>query len=124
MLPIQESPSIGENDTARAILGLKDPFAVKQKMSSFNNRDDADFMKTCEQMLFEVMTEKYNQNEAAGIALLKTGNSKLVETTTDLYWGGGWRFERTADYLRGGWPGDNRTGQLLEVVRTNLRRRA
>ena len=73
-------------------------------------RNDWETIK--DQIMYEVITAKFEQNTKLKDLLLSTGNAELVEGTTwnDRYWG--------IDLNSG--QGSNHLGQILEKVREDL----
>lgn len=67
------------------------------------------------------LAAKFDQNKHLAQTLMATGNKRLVEATSDKFWGSGvpvWHSDAT-DVKS--WNGDNRLGTCLEDIRKNLR---
>lgn len=68
-----------------------------------------------------IVQEKFEQNEDIKVKLLATGSDRLIEATTDMYWGAGVHIG--SKLLKSGkWTGRNELGAILGEVREDLRR--
>lgn len=67
-----------------------------------------------------ILTAKFSQNEQLREKLIDTGTTPLLECTTNLYWGTGWRFENEGWNKGAKYPGKNNLGHLLSEIRELL----
>ena len=72
-------------------------------------------------IMYMCLRRKFDQNPALKTLLLKTGNLKLVEATPDKLWGCGATLSSNV-IRRGEWYGQNKQGEILMIVRDELRR--
>ena len=70
----------------------------------------------------EILDAKFTQNVDIRKKLLETTGLYLIEGSTDGYWGAGKRLY-SADLMEGRWNGQNKLGEMLVDLRTDLRRR-
>jgi ribA/ribD-fused uncharacterized protein len=69
-----------------------------------------DWERVKDNIMYEILIEKFTQDDNSKTALLSTGNRPLVEHSKDKYWGDG-----------GNGQGLNKLGKLLEKVREKIR---
>ena len=72
-------------------------------------------------VMYECVLKKFQQNADLKSLLLKTGDMELLEATPDRLWGCGATLSSNI-IRRGGWPGQNKQGEILMTVREELRR--
>ena len=70
----------------------------------------------------EILDAKFSQNADIRKKLMDTWGLYLIEGSTDGYWGAGKRLY-TKDLMEGRWYGQNKLGEFLVELRTDLRRR-
>ena len=70
----------------------------------------------------EILDAKFSQNADIRGKLMETYGLYLIEGSTDGYWGAGKRLY-SKELLEGRWNGQNRLGEMLVELRTDLRRR-
>ena len=74
-------------------------------------------------VMYECIKRKFSQNQDLKTLLLKTGDLQLVEATPDPLWGCGATLSSNV-LRRHKWTGKNKHGEILMVVREELRRAA
>ena len=73
-------------------------------------------------VMYESLKKKFEQNQDLRSLLLKTGHLQLVEATPDPFWGCGATLSSNI-LRRHKWTGQNKHGEILMVVRDELRDR-
>lgn len=85
--------------------------------SQIEGYDEQVWAKMAENVMYYGLEAKFQQNEVARKTLLSTGDATIAFATPyDIFWGTGVGPEG----LSSQWPGDNRLGRLLELVRQGL----
>ena len=74
------------------------------------------------EVMYTCLKKKFAQNPDLQELLLKTGDLELVEATPDVLWDCGATLSSNV-IRRGGWRGKNKHGEILMVVRNELRQR-
>ena len=74
-------------------------------------------------IMYECLKRKFEQNQDLKALLLKSGDLQLVEATPDLLWGCGATLSSNV-LRRHKWAGKNKQGEILMVVREELRHAA
>ena len=74
------------------------------------------------EVMYACLKKKFEQNEGLQTLLLKSGSLELVEATPDYLWGCGATLSSNV-LRRGEWKGRNKHGEILMVVREELRQR-
>lgn len=108
----------GRDDIAKAIKGCTDPKKIKKY------GDKADSKPEWEERKFDnmkcILLAKFTQNNPLREKIISTGSSPLLECTTNLYWGTGWKFDDDGWNKGAKYPGKNKLGVLLGEVRELL----
>lgn len=108
----------GRDAIAKSIRDCTDPKKIKRY------GDKAESKPEWEERKYDTMkcilTAKFAQNEHLRAKLISTGTTPLLECTTNLYWGTGWKFENEGWSKGVKYPGKNKLGQLLSEVRELL----
>lgn len=102
---------------AKRILHLDDPFAIKKVGDSIINSPE--WLERRDEILEEIMREKFLQNADAGLRLEQTGSKTIHEATTGPHWGinAGLRSKLTRTVTGNG---ENVTGEILMRIRSEL----
>lgn len=75
-----------------------------------------------EDVMYSVVTAKFTQDKVLKKSLIATGSSVLVEASPyDKYWGAGYAASDPRIFDMNSWPGHNVLGEILEIVRDELR---
>lgn len=106
------------DDIAKAVKGCTDPKKIKRFGDKAETTPEWE-NKKCEIMKC-ILIGKFSQNKELKDKLLRTGSLPLLECTTNLYWGTGWKFESEGWSKRTAYPGRNKLGELLGEVRELL----
>ena len=110
----------GMPDMAKQILNAKSPNEAKSmgryiKCSPTWEQENLDLME-------QIVAQKFSQVPEAKKALLKTGETTLVEAVPwQFFWGSGLSREATFNTMQAVWPGENAMGKILEKTRKTLR---
>ena len=103
--------------TAQSILDTDDPYIAKQLGKAIRCPE---WLARREEVIQNLMKEKFLQNPHLREKLLESHNDTLVEATGDPYWGAGCGL--TSYLLKNKtYKGRNITGRLLQDIRTELR---
>lgn len=107
----------GHESTGIEIKEMLDPGEIKKLGDKIPTCDEWEKRKF--KIMKSVLTHKFEQNRPLRDKLVSTGNSPILECTTDLFWGTGWvldspEWKQPLDY-----PGDNNLGKILESIREN-----
>ena len=98
-----ESDPLKMSDLGKSVKGFKREIWEKEKAYA---------------VLTRVNTSKYNQNEAAKMALLQTGDKQLGEGSPDMFYGTGVHiFAKDALDYETAWKGENIMGRILTEIR-------
>ncbi len=111
-----------DNNTASLILNTTDPKEQKRLGRLVSNFDKQIWEMNCLSIVYKGNFNKFSQNKIIKDYLLDTGNRILVEgSPTDMVWGVGliWNDELINDPIN--WKGTNLLGQVLMMVRNELR---
>jgi ribA/ribD-fused uncharacterized protein len=73
-------------------------------------------------VMYKLLRAKFRPETQLADMLLATGDSLLIEATTDQFWGAGMRYEVLMRASSSCFPGDNKLGLLLMQVRRELAR--
>ena len=90
--------------------------AFKVKLIARNVKSTREWDERCEQVMREILIEKFKRNKLCKQFLLETGERSLFEGTGDKFWGCGLPISK-ADQISYKNPGRNLLGHLLEEVR-------
>ena len=91
----------------------------KAKSLAYGIRNTPEWEDKCEEIMQEILVEKFKQNDFCREVLLKTGDRKLFEGTGDRRWGCGIPISKAAQISFKN-PGRNLLGLMLESVRKDL----
>lgn len=103
-----------EDDLANEILILSDAYECKRKGAEVEISEE--WMSKRDEIMSNIIREKFTQNDDMLTTLLNTGSSTLYEATTDHYWGIGSTLFSKATYQETS-KGQNRLGLLLMELR-------
>ena len=104
---------------ATRMLLSRDPVEMKKIGDGLGTSDAWEARKF--DVMYMGLKAKFEQNQDLKTMLLKTGKCELVEATPDRLWGCGATLSSNI-LRRHEWPGDNKQGKILMVVREELRR--
>ena len=107
----------GYDRVAQLIKAERRAFKVKLLARAIISTKDWEEM--CEQVMREVLLEKFKRNEACASFLLSTGTRALFEGTGDKKWGCGFPISK-AHLISFKNPGKNILGHLLEAIRKEI----
>ena len=107
----------GYKREAQLIKSERKAFKVKQLARDI--KSTGEWEDTCEQVMREILLEKFKRNAECKQALLATGNRALFEGTGDKKWGCGLPISK-ADLITFKNPGKDLMGHLLEEIRRLL----
>lgn len=104
------------------IMDRKSPSMMKKDIKHIKGFNRCEWFKIKEEIMYTGLKAKFTQNEYLGKFLLNTDYSILGEASPyDLYWGIGLN-KRHPMVKHKVWPGKNRLGELLMVLRRELRK--
>ena len=112
--------TVNKNLIATKIYLTRDVHVVKQlgnELGTSKEWEDKQF-----EVMYTCLKKKFVQNQDLQDLLLKTGDLELVEATPNLLWGCGATLSSNV-IRRGEWRGRNKHGEILMVVREELRQR-
>ena len=108
----------GHKREAQLIKLERKPFKVKKIAESIRNTPE--WEDQCEEVMLEILYEKFKQDKFCRETLLKTGERKLFEGTGDKRWGCGIPISKAKNITFKN-PGRNLLGLQLEKVRGDIR---
>ena len=94
--------------------------AFKVKLLGRNVKSTREWEDTCEQVMREILVEKFRRNSFCKKFLIETGDRALFEGTGDRTWGCGLPISK-ADQISFKNPGKNLLGHVLEEVRNLIK---
>lgn len=110
---------LGKHSIANQVLTATTPQEAKKTGNRAGRSQEWDLCK--QERLKSIVTAKFKQHLDLKNKLVATGSTTLIEATYDPFWGAGAPI--TARTLREGtWRGRNVFGQILDQVRTEMRR--
>ena len=107
-----------KNEEAKLIQRMDDPYMVKRACK--NIKETNEWKQKKEKVMRDVLEAKFKQNEELKNKLIKTGNLKLVEGTTDKVWGSGVPIAKYQTLDTKNMPGKNLLGQMLGEIRKKI----
>ena len=119
VLQFMKAKTLAKPLAATKIYLSRDPRDMKQKGAELGTSDDWEGRQL--DVMYECIKAKFEQNPDLKALLLETGDKELVEATPDRLWGCGATLSSNALRKRD-WPGQNKHGKILMVVREELRR--
>ena len=111
-----------DEESAKLIMKSIDP--AKQKglgkhVEGFNGNV---WDQNKDRIMYEVVLAKFQNNPLLKKRLLDTGNKTLIECNpSDPYWGIGLGLQETDIWNQSKWKGENKLGQILGIVREELK---
>lgn len=108
----------GRDDIAKSVKSCIDPKKIKKYGDKAESKPEWEEIK-CETMKC-ILLAKFTQNDQLREKLISTGTTPLLECTTNLYWGTGWKFDEEGWSKGAKYPGKNKLGLLLSEVRELL----
>ena len=115
---IFESLLSGAREDADMIMGNTDPYNLKEigkkipKSSRWELRKD--------QVLFDLMTFKFQQYDSLKQRLLDTGKAHLYEAVRDKHFGCGFTLRDAEEKIKKGIKCNNQTGKNLMLIRSDF----
>lgn len=106
-----------EEDLANDILILSDAYECKKKGAEVDTSED--WMAKRDELMLDIIREKFTQNDDMLTTLLNTGPATLYEATTDRYWGMGSALSSKDTYQETS-KGQNKFGLTLMELRKEL----
>ena len=97
-------------------MSIFNPYEIKRITKNIPKSTQWDSLK--DQVIFNLMLSKFQQNESIKIKLLNTGNKKLYEAVKDKHWGIGYSL-REAKKINSAVPANNQTGKNLMLIRAS-----
>ena len=94
---------------------------MKQKGGELGTSEEWDAKQF--EMMYLCLKRKFEQNAALKTMLMETGNLELVEATPDRTWGCGATLSSNV-LKRHDWPGENKHGKLLMIIREEFKKQA
>ena len=113
--------SLNRHLLATKIYLTRDPRDMKQKGAEAGTSDEWETKQL--DLMYICIKRKFKQNPELRELLLKTKDLELVEATPDRFWGCGATLSSNA-LRRHDWPGANKHGKILMIVREELRLKA
>jgi ribA/ribD-fused uncharacterized protein len=112
----------GDKASAEEVLKTRNPKLQKEIGRGVKGYVDAEWNAVREQLVFNILVDKFTQNESMLLALLKTGDTIIVEASPyDKVWGIGLgeNDPRAKDPAQ--WQGTNLLGKVLTELREILK---
>ena len=101
--------------TATKIFMSRDVRFIKQQGAEMGTSEE--WEKKQFDVMYECLRKKFDQNQDLKALLLKTKDLELVEATPDRLWGCGATLSSNIIRKRNSWPGQNKHGQILMIIR-------
>ena len=114
----KKASTCGKKEEAKQILKMSDPYAAKR--TGRNIKETEEWKKNKEKTMKEILEAKFNQNEEIKRKLVDTGNKKLLEGTSDKYWGCGLPIAKYKSLNPKSITGKNVLGQMLSEIRKKI----
>jgi len=112
----------GDRETAEEILKTRNPKVQKQLGREVKNYVDEVWNAKREELVFNILVEKFLQNEKILSWLLKTGDTTIVEASPyDKIWGIGLGEDDPRSLDPAQWQGTNLLGKILTELRETLK---
>lgn len=110
----------GRDDIAKSVKCCTDPKKIKRYGDKAESKPEWEERK-CDTMKC-ILLAKFQRttNDQLREKLIGTGTTPLLECTTNLYWGTGWKFDDNGWSRGAKYPGKNMLGLLLNEVRELL----
>ena len=96
--------------------------AYKAKSIGKSIKENKEWEAKKVEIIYEITKEKFDQNGDMKAKLLATENLRLYEATPSKYWGCGLPMSKLNEIGEGKIPGSNKFGQILEKVRSELKK--
>lgn len=111
---------LGAPEIAQQILDARDAKECKQASWFVKSNPEWDAQKR--DIMKEIVSEKFSQNEYLLNSLLSTGKKALIEATTDTFWGAATVIGSKL-LANGTWKGRNELGLILAEVGEGVKKR-
>ena len=115
MFQHQKAVVLGKDETAKLIKKTGNPHKCKALGDQLGEHDSWDRVKVPRMM--NILIGKYKNSPQFRETLHLTGRKTLVEATTDGFWASGLKKQYTTKRNPDEWPGKNKMGQLLMLLR-------
>jgi hypothetical protein len=109
----------GDESQRSRILATKDPKECQRLGRSVRNNNGIDWVAFEETVMTKACDAKFKQNKLAKQALLKTGNTRLAESSRSKHWGSGMMSDHPQAFNQDRWE-NNLLGRVLESVRAKI----
>ena len=111
-----------DEETAELILRSIDPNKQKALGKTIEGFNDNIWNQNKDRIMYEAVFGKFQQNSLLKDRLLNTGNKTLVECNpNDPYWGIGLHLQHKDIWEPSKWKWENKLGQILGIVRDELK---
>ena len=109
----------GFEKEAQEIKGIRNAFKIKEIAKSITASQEWEEM--AEEVMKEILLDKFTRNRFCRQILLSTGNKRLFEGTGDKRWACGIPISKAATITLNNNPGRNLLGLILESVRESIK---
>ena len=115
-----EKAALFDDDASQAkIMKEHNPYKIKKLSSKAKNFSLDRWRRVDRQIVYKGVSAKFCQNITLQRHLQKTGDSSLIESTTDPYWGSGLSLYNRNALDKNFWP--NKTGSVMSEILSRVR---
>ena len=108
----------GQHEEAKKVQKMSDSYQAKRACKDI--KENEEWRQKKEKVMKEILEEKFKQNINMKQKLIQTGNSKLLEGTSDKFWGSGIPIAKYKSINQKNIPGKNILGNMLSEIRKKM----